>query len=887
MRSSVLFILVWPMLQSVGFGVDTQSWGERAYLLPWQTIAKEIVAGGRFCENIDLLDSNFQVDIIASIINTNCIHHYAHRPNKPISIKLPQEIPNDSSLREIKISIAEFAGGSWLDIGKVVAMAASSNEMKVDSGIGKEGLYRLRFAVGVQDGRKSQVEVYVIVSDNWKKDVLAFCRELKEEIETNPDDQLIRSSISVSHCDHVMELISEASVLSEEVLKALSEAVSSKQDYDAGKCPDLVVGLNKIRLKRFEGSPIEEFVIFVPANYASSKAWPVFVHTDIRRLAAKNNYSSRSGLIDLWWHTISYKDIRWKDYTTLMEIIEQKLNIDQDRKYVSGNCRNGVDAMALALNYPDQWAECSVALGNSYRYLAGNALNLPLVFVKGGHNEDPFIGFYNYAVKCFQYRGCRYLKHSITQDIAQARGTPIPEAVREENPRRVLYTIESLGNPKAYWVKIEGREDENLNGMIDVSVEGQTVFAETINVDAYSLNLVQAPLDLKKPVEVIENGKSLGFFTDRIFTKKSKKQIDAAYLKNDSLHGPVWDAFTDPFAVVWGVSGEDKEFSEVSKKIAKSLAGGGPCFTDINMPEDLVDSHNLILVGTAKSNLWLSKIYSRLPVRIEKGRITAGGKNYDGQDMGFVLVYPNPINIQKYVVVFSGTSSKAISNIFNAYSQMKSIRQADVGIFEITDTDSIRWHIIEKFNTVWDWHGGWDRVLITVNKKHPKWRWCQWVARTVRKQLEVDVVVCEDVFIFNDSVPVGQITYRELFNTFRNVWFTKIRVDGKSLRELLTVPFRDISKREVNSPVIDGISFVKIPGESDETTLIINELVDDTFYTVALPEKCLNGERMGLVVNDYDIVDQKYLLPMLKEYLNKHSGVDVDDQLKNLKFKMY
>ena len=52
-----------------------------------------------------------------------------------------------------------------------------------------------------------------VKSSNWKKDILAFCRSLKEEIEANPDPQLIHSSISVSHFDHTMEVISKASVL--------------------------------------------------------------------------------------------------------------------------------------------------------------------------------------------------------------------------------------------------------------------------------------------------------------------------------------------------------------------------------------------------------------------------------------------------------------------------------------------------------------------------------------------------------------------------------------------------------------------------------------------------------------------------------------------------
>ncbi|MCK4795061.1 MAG: hypothetical protein KAV87_65635, partial [Desulfobacteraceae bacterium] len=516
-----------------------------------------------------------------------------------------------------------------------------------------------------------------------------------------------------------------------------------------------------------------------------------------------------------------------------------------------------------------------------------NALNLPLIFVKGGHNEDPLVGYYHFAVQCFQYHGSRHFKYSKTQNIKQTRGAPVPEAVRKRNPQRVLYTIESLRNPRAYWVTIIGREDENFPGTIDACVWGQTVLVKTKNIDAYSLDLAQAPIDADRQVEIIENGRSLGLVKDKLFIRKSEKYVDASYIKNQHLHGPVWDAFTDPYVVVWGSGIEDKGFSKVSERIAKSLSKGGPCFVDVNMPEELANSHNLVLVGTAESNLWLSKICDDLPVRVEQGQIITQDKRYDGRDMGVILIYPNPLNPERYAVFVSGTSSKAMASIPKAYSQMKSIQPADVGIFEVTDGGDIKWHIVEKFNTVWAWHSQWNQVLTVVNKNHPKWQWRQWVARILREQLEVDVVVCEDLFRFKDSIPAGQITYRDLFNSFRNLWILKIKLDGKSLRELLMVPFNDISKRKVAAPIIDGVSLVKLGQDSERTALGINELENDKKYTVALPEKCINGERMGLVLKDYKITGEGYLVPLLKDYLYKNKRLDIDAQLDSLTPKIY
>ena len=125
------------------------------------------------------------------------------------------------------------------------------------------------------------------------------------------------------------------------------------------------------------------------------------------------------------------------------------------------------------------------------------------------------------------------------------------------------------------------------------------------------------------------------------------------------------------------------ELSKISKEIANSLAHGAPCFSDVNMPEAMISSHNLILVGTPDSNRWLGKIYDSLPVK------------FSGKNMGYMLIYPNPINPEKYVAVFSSTSSTAMMNIPKAYQQMMSMQPSDVGIFEVIDDGNIKWHIIE------------------------------------------------------------------------------------------------------------------------------------------------------------------------------------------------
>ena len=907
-----------------------------ALVLPWETIVQKYSEGLPFCSKaIAGKDKKPQA---GDYENSNIIpmRNFIFEPKESVKFILQQEIAGEISSPKIEVHSRRWQQEGWQDI-KMINMPNDPNRIVTIPGPVQEGLYEFTLNTTNKTGDPKRSAIYAIVCNNWKKDMLAFCRNLKDEIESNPDPQLIYSSIVISHIDHTMDIVSNATFVSCKVLGALSAAVGSRKDFEGGQSPDLVVGLNKIRLRRFPGGPIAEFAVLIPLDYDDSKKWPLFVHVDPRRWRV-GKYSNSEGMIDLWWHTISHKDMQWKEYQVILSLIKEKINIDEDRIYLDGGCGNGLAAMALALNYPDRWAKCSISMGNSYRHLAGNALNLPLVFVKGGHNEDRLVSYYDFAVKCFEYYGCRHFISSRTASTARARGTNLSEAIREHDPQRVLLLCETLQHNKAYWLQIDGRCDENILASIEATVAGQTIYVKFNNVDAYSINLKHAPLNITRPIDIVEipdllyenftakntlsdrnpfffvkndrvrryhcnlnavdsAGKARGYINDDdiqavindglTFSRKPSRYQGAKYIKTSWLSGPIRDAFTDAYVVIYGTTGEDIDFLDRSKHFAEQIACGAPCIEDVNSSEDLINSHNLILIGTPETNRLLARIAGELPVQIKDGIILADGKSFNYKDMGFMLVYPNPLNSNRYVVVFYANSVRAVSQIAKALSQVKKICPADVGIYEVTSDNGIKWHVLEKFDTLWDWHSQYGDILATVEREHPKWKRRQWLAKAIRKQLDTDVVICEDHFKFAEAAFPTRITRRGLFNTFKNDWIVKIRLDGRSLRELLMVPFNNISRRSVAAPVIDGVSMIKLGGDAAEKTISINELVADQIYTAAFPYRCINGQRLGLVLRDYEIVDQHYLVPLLEDYLKRPRNGDIDKQLDDIRMNIF
>lgn len=888
-RTTLTILFLQAALPCIGFGAAAESSGRQACLLPWEMIAEKVRQGSRFCGSKDLQDSMISASPSNRIgrIDPNC--SYAYQTNQVVTIELPAGTAIINSPQKINVDIARWVESSWQEIGEAGA-SLEPNEIKIPDGIEEEGFFRLSFGLKSQDGGLSHFETCAIVCSNWKKDILSFCRKLKEEIELEPDAQLIRHSVAVSHFDHTMEMVSQAPFLSGKILKALADAMQSTKALDDGQCPDFVVGLNKLRFKRFEGAEFAEFVLHFPGDYDSSQKWPVIIHIGGTRVNAvyqrlHSDWSNGNPLYEkrlyLRWSSVTHKDMRWKDYSFLMEMIRKKYNIDNDRVYLVGSCGTGMAVIALALNHPDEWAECVSFTGNSFRNLAGNALNLPIKFCNVHPNLAELTAYFQFAVNCFKYNNCRRLECMDPSVFRRRDVWDTPQSIRISSPKRIQYTIESLQSPKAYWMTVLGREDENYVSRIEASVDGQEIILKRNNIDAYQIDLRLAPLDHTRPMKIIDNEKSIAVDPKEVFTYRGSKYDQAAYVKNRQLHGPICDAFTDAYTVLYTTGIDAKETEQIGV-IAKQIAGTGPCLPEDELSDEIIQNHNLILVGRAGRCQFLSKIPDSLPVQIGKSEIVFEDQTVTG-DVGLMMVYPNPTNPKRYIAFILGGSSRAIKNLPVIWENDLKKAQADIAIFKVSSDDEHEFIRLEKFSTVWDWHEHCSQPLATLSKQHPKWRWRQWIGHVVRTQLDADIAVCEEVFKGVKKPNHERITLRDLNLILKNQWFVKIKLNGKELKTLLTrhLAAKDLSGSKAIKPVIDGVSFVK--GMAGSGYMHVSQIKEDQYYMVALPEKLVNGSRIGVILKDYEIVGDGYLIQLIQDCLKSRKNLELDSELKKMK----
>ena len=90
----------------------------------------------------------------------------------------------------------------------------------------------------------------------------------------------------------------------------------------------------------------------------------------------------------------------------------------------------------------------------------------------------------------------------------------------------------------------------------------------------------------------------------------------------------------------------------------------------VRQDKDITDAEiaasNLVLWGDPGSNRVLARIAERLPVKWTAEGIVVGGKRYPADTHAPILIYPNPLNPKKYVVLNSGFTFREFDYLNNA-----------------------------------------------------------------------------------------------------------------------------------------------------------------------------------------------------------------------------
>ncbi|MEM2936588.1 MAG: hypothetical protein QW231_05370, partial [Candidatus Bathyarchaeia archaeon] len=78
--------------------------------------------------------------------------------------------------------------------------------------------------------------------------------------------------------------------------------------------------------------------------------------------------------------------------------------------------------------------------------------------------------------------------------------------------------------------------------------------------------------------------------------------------------------------------------------------------------------YNLVLFGDSETNILVEKIEDGLPIKFEKGSIFLGSQKFTGDDTSLVMIYPNPLNMERYILLNASTTAKGMGNFKKLYN---------------------------------------------------------------------------------------------------------------------------------------------------------------------------------------------------------------------------
>jgi hypothetical protein len=267
----------------------------------------------------------------------------------------------------------------------------------------------------------------------------------------------------------------------------------------------------------------------------------------------------------------------------------------------------------------------------------------------------------------------------------------------------VTYT---LRYNRSGWVQIDGLEKHWEQARVHGSIGNRNITVTTRGVSAITLD--------KGAVGGTIDGTQFGV-DDKSFRKVGGKwepvKATEGLAKKPGLQGPIDDAFMDSFVMVrptrksvFPGSGAgawvEKEMKHAVDHWRKQFRGDAVVKDDTAVTDDDVKNSNLILWGDAKSNAVLAKIVDRLPVKWDSKILIIdgvkrempyfefGGRAYPADSHVPVMIYPNPLNPAKYVVLNSGFT-------FREYDYLNNARQVsklpDYAVIDVTTPPNSRY----------------------------------------------------------------------------------------------------------------------------------------------------------------------------------------------------
>lgn len=424
------------------------------------------------------------------------------------------------------------------------------------------------------------------------------------------------------------------------------------------------------------------------------------------------------------------------DFLEAMDAVKHAYPIDENRILIRGFSMGGATAWDIGTHYAGQWAAVAPGAGFSetIQYLklkltgdaappeweqklfhlydaTDYAVNLANTATVEYHGEiDPQQQAGDMMQRAMAEEGLNLIR--IVGPQTQHKYHPdskieinrivdaIAERGRDPYPRRIRFTTWTLAYNRMKWIVVDGLAQHWSRARVEAEITGDSEIAVTTSgVTAFSLDFGSGgcPLDLARQPVIAIDGQKLTApapMSDRSFTahfRKSGTQWTVGVTDQPGLHkvhglqGPIDDAFLSSFLFVsptgtpaspevakWTASEEQRAIREWRRQ----FRGDAPVKDDRDITDADIAANNLILWGDPANNRILARIADKLPLK------------WPAAPQALILIYPNPLNPKKYVVLNSGFTFREPDYLSNARQTPKLPDYAVVDVSTLPATNS-------------------------------------------------------------------------------------------------------------------------------------------------------------------------------------------------------
>jgi hypothetical protein len=235
------------------------------------------------------------------------------------------------------------------------------------------------------------------------------------------------------------------------------------------------------------------------------------------------------------------------------------------------------------------------------------------------------------------------------------------------SPEHIRFVTYTTRYNRDYWVTVDRLDKHYQRADVDAerSQGGAAYVVQTHNVE----RLVLRETEHAKSIRIdgselkVKPGPEIALLKTGAVWKVDSARKMVGLHKVHALQGPIDDAFLDPYLLVrptgtpWNEAVNRqalRTLARFERMWAKFFRGHPFVKDDKDVTAADMAKYHVVLFGDPGSNRLIARVAAKLPIAWTKDSVSLAGKSYPASENYPALIYPNPLNPAKYVVLNTG-----------------------------------------------------------------------------------------------------------------------------------------------------------------------------------------------------------------------------------------